>query len=142
MANLIITVESVLAPELPARLPIGIAGESLIRGQLVYLKSDGRWWKTTATTAEESGNGLGPTNIRIAMSDCSINQSVILLDPGQRYTVGATLTLGTLYVLSATSGLICPNTDLVTTNYFTPLGYPYNSLKLNFNPDATGQQIP
>ena len=142
MANLTITAANVLQPALSPRLSTPVAGEALVRGQVVYLKSDGKWWKADATSLEKAGNGLGSNNIRIVLSDCSANQLVLLLEPGQQYTVGAVITLGKLYVISATSGLICLNTDLVTGNYFTPLGYPASTTILNFDPDSTGQLIP
>lgn len=142
MANLTITVASVLPPVSNSQAESGIAGEALLRGQVAVLKADNKWWKAGATSAELAGNAEGSTRIRIVLGDVAANQTVLLLKPGQKYTVGATLSLGKLYVISATSGLICLNTDLVTGNYFTPLGYPASTTELNFNPDSTGQIMP
>lgn len=143
MANLTITVASVLHPANSPRLTLNIAGEALVRGQVVYLAADNKWYKAISSdTAIKAGNEEGSNKIRIVMADVSTGQLVPLLEPGQRYTVGATLTLGKLYVVSATSGLICLNTDLVTGNYFTPLGYPYSTTELDFEPNSTGQLTP
>lgn len=143
MANLTITVASVLPPVSNPQAESGVAGEALLRGQVAVLRAaDNRWWKGDATSLINSGNGEGSTRVRIVLGDVAALQTVLLLKPGQKYTVGATLTLGKLYVVSATTGLICLNTDLVTGNYFTPLGYPASTTELNFNPDSTGQIMP
>ena len=143
MASLTITVASVLHPASSPRLSLNIAGEALLRGQVVYLAADSKWYKAIASgTAIQAGNGEASSKIRIAMADVSTGQLVPLLEPGQQYTVGATLTLNVLYVLSATSGLICPNTDLVTGNRFTPLGYATTTAILDFQPNSTGLLAP
>ena len=143
MANLTITVASVLHPANSPRLTLNIAGEALLRGQVVYLAADSKWYKAIASgTAIQAGNGEASSKIRIAMADVATGQLVPLLEAGQQYTVGATLTLTKLYVVSATTGLICPSTDLVTGNYFTPLGYPVSTTVLDFQPNSTGQLTP
>jgi hypothetical protein len=143
MANLSITVASVRQPTTNPLTETGIAGEALTRGQVAVLKSvDNKWYKADATTDTNAGNGEGAGRIRIVLSDVSTDQIVLLLKPGQKYTVGATLSLGKQYTLSATSALICPNTDLVTGNRYTVLGYPASTTELNFAPDSTGQILP
>ena len=142
MANLTITVASVLQPSSNPQLKTDVAGEALLRGQVACLAADNKWYKADCTTLLKSGNGNGSSNIRIVLSDSGTGQPVVLLEPGQTYTVGATTSIGKLYVLSATSALICLNTDLVTGNYLTTLGIARTTSSIDFAPNSTGVLIP
>lgn len=145
MANLTITAASVLQPTSNPQTSVQIAGEALTRGQVVYqLTADSKWYKADALTVAKAGNSEGSAKLRIVLSDVAAGQLVLLLEPGQTYTVGATVSIGKLYVLSATatSGLICLNTDLVSTNYFTVIGIARTADTIDFYPNSTGVLIP
>lgn len=144
MANLTITPASVFPPSSNPQTTANVAGEALVRGQVVYLAADNKWYKADCTSLVKSGNGEGSGKLRVVLADVSTDQIVLLLEPGQTYTVGATVSIGKLYALSATatSGLICLNTDLVTGNYLTTLGIARTTSTIDFFPNSTGVLIP
>jgi len=139
MADLSITAANVLPPA-DARESIGIAGETVTAGMVLYYKvSDGYWYKADALTAEKAGSALYGY-LKMAMSGATAGQPVVLAEPGQTITMGAVFSVGRLYVLSATatSGKIAPIADLVNTNYLVPLGYADTTSTIVFNPVSTG----
>ncbi len=141
MANLTITASSVIPPT-NARITLGIAGEALTTGMVAYKNpTDGLWYKADCLTAIKAGNG-DPNNIAVVLAGNAINQSVALLQAGQEYTVGASVAVGTFYIISATAngGNIAPSADLATGNFFTPIGYATSSTKMWFMPNPTGLQ--
>jgi hypothetical protein len=130
MANLTITATNVQlnADSIPS---FGIAGETLAPGQTVYLKSsDRRWWKARAGSTVDLAESLA-----IVVTNATEGSQVCLCGAGS-LAVGTILTLNTAYVLSATSGLICPIGDLVAGNWTTIIGIPRSTsiLKLMMTP--------
>jgi hypothetical protein len=102
----------------------GVAGETLTAGMLVYLKSsDTRYWKahceTSAATAVVAG---------VVLNGASAGQRVSVMTGGT-VTIGDTVGVGTIYILS-TAGLICPVTDLATSDYVTILGTATTAAKI------------
>ena len=101
-------------------------GEAVTQGQPCYLNtSDGLYYKAdsnaSATTAEATV---------IAMTPASSSGYAIFAGPGMIVNLGATLTVGTTYVVSATAGGICPIADLTTGDYTCIIGTAETASKL------------
>lgn len=110
-----------------ANVVSGVAGEDLTQGNLVYLKNDGKWWKTDADTlATVSGVQLGIVQATTS-TDATISGGVLVkgLDTHQ-----SGLVAGTTYYASNTAGGISSsagtNSRIIgvakdtTTLYFDP----------------------
>jgi ribosome modulation factor len=120
MANLSITAANVEKAS-DAGYETGIAGDTLTAGMSVYKDTtDSNKWKKAlcAGTAAQAGSG----GCGITLNAATAGQPVTVQTSGS-LDVGATLTIGQIYVVSATAGLICPFTDLNTNNYVTLLGF-------------------
>jgi hypothetical protein len=100
----------------------GTAGATITAGQVVYLDSSDSKYKladsNSATAAVRAAYG-------IALHGGSNGQPMQILRSGD-ITIGATVAVGTVYVLSATPGGIAPAapgvTDLVTGMYTFVIG--------------------
>jgi hypothetical protein len=113
MADLTITAANV-ATSTGAQTSDGTAGATLTQGDVVYQDAaDSNKWKR----ADANLSLAGSTAIGIALNAAENNQPVRIETIGD-INVGATLAVGTVYVLSATAGKIAPSTDLVT-GWFT-----------------------
>lgn len=97
-----------------------LAGETITAGMAVYLKSsNNRWMKAQCDgTAEEAGSGV---RLGVALHGSLAGQPLIVQESGT-ISIGATVTVGVLYCVSATAGGICPQADLVSTNKITVIG--------------------
>ncbi len=128
MADLSITAANVV-PDDGYNYADGIAGETLTAGMPVYLKSsDTRYWKsdTNSATAEVR------TVAGITLNGASAGQPVRVMSSGT-VTIGATVAVGTIYVLSGTAGAIAPSTDLVSGWYTHILGIATTAAKIKLN---------
>ena len=115
MADLTITAANVLQTD--GNFTDGTAGATITAGQTVYLDATTNRWKLAqadGTSAEASLRG-------VALHGASNGQPLRVLTSG-RYNPGATVAVGTVYVVSATAGGIAPIADLVATNYVSILG--------------------
>lgn len=113
------------------------AGETITAGQALYLKtSDLRWWKAQAdgTSAEATFGG-------IALHGALAGQPLAVQTSGL-ITIGGTVVVGGVYVVSATAGGIAPLADLVTGNYVSIVGYATTAALLQLNPANTGVAVP
>lgn len=112
----------------------GTAGETLTQGVVVYLKeSDTRYWKADCTTSVATARAAG-----IVLTGASAGQPVKVLTGGT-ITIGATIGVGTIYILS-TTGLIAPYTDLATGDYVTVLGVAATASQLSVRLHVSGVQ--
>jgi hypothetical protein len=120
MADLTITAANVVAASDVTKRVV-TAGEEVTQGQLLYLKAaDNKYWKTDCDgVAAEPRQAHG-----IALSAASADQPVVVayLASGGNINLGATLSVGKIYVGSATAGGIRPVDDLVATQYPTIVG--------------------
>lgn len=100
------------------------AGEAITQGMPVYLSStDGKYYKADANASSSTAQARG-----IALTPASTNGYFIIHNAiGAYINLGATLTVGTTYVVSATAGAICPIADLTTGDYPCILGTAYSS---------------
>lgn len=133
MANLALTA-SLVVPDEGYSWLTGIAGEAVTRGQLVYLKaSDTRYWvghcETSAATAAVSG---------ISLVDAAAGQPIIVMTGGI-VTIGATVAVGTLYLLS-TAGLFMPHGDIATSDWITYAGVGTTAAKIKLGIHVSGVQ--
>lgn len=115
MANLTITAASVV-PSGNAVTKSGTAGATITAGQAIYLDPTSSTYKLADCDLAGAQACDG-----IALNGASAGQPVDMLAAGD-LTIGATLTKGTVYVLAATAGMICPLADLVTTDALIQLG--------------------
>lgn len=136
MANLSITAANVAIASL-SQVRVVQVGESVTQGQALYLKaSDGKYWKADANASAATAAARG-----IALSPASTDGYVVLHDrPGDFVNLGATLTAGETYVVSATAGAICPIADLTTGDYVTILGSATTSALIKTIYTSTGAQ--
>lgn len=119
MANLSQTAANVAIGSQITRTRVVQAGENLTQGQPVYLKaSDGKYYRADANASAEAAKAVG-----IALTPASTNgYAVIQEGSGGSVNLGATLTVGETYVVSATAGAIAPIADLTTGDYPCILG--------------------
>lgn len=136
MADLVITASGVLAG-INAQFLQGIAGETIVAGQPVYLDPE-------VNQLMLSGSAAGITKARakgISLHGASLGQPLRIQTAGN-ITIGATILVGTTYVVSPTAGKIGPVADLISTDAVTILGVggPTNTIKLDIQ--ASNSVIP
>ena len=118
MADLTITAANVVKGT-GASISSGTAGGSITAGQSLYIDTaNGNVLKPADTDAA----ALSATAAGIALHASSTGQPIAYLTQGA-ITIGATLTAGQIYVVSATAGGIAPITDATTGWYVCILGY-------------------
>jgi len=106
-------------------------GEAVDQGEVVYLKSDGKYWlanNSTTTLAAAVGVALTP----------NIADGWGLIATAGDVDLGATLAIGTIYVVGSTSGAIHPEADVLTTEIVTVVGYGKTAALLTLDINATG----
>jgi len=114
-ADISVTAGNVVASS-SAKKTTGVAGETITAGQVLYISTDGKMYKADA-------NAAGATTVAgIALGGASANQPVTYaVEDAGGINLGATLTVGLIYTLSATAGGICPSADLTSGDYPTVL---------------------
>jgi hypothetical protein len=106
MADLVITAANVL-PGTNARRMSGTAGVTITPGQAVFLHHDGYYYKTDANAGADATTSRAAG---IALSGGSLGQP-LEVQTGGKITIGAAVTVGNIYVVSATLVGIAPITD-------------------------------
>jgi hypothetical protein len=135
MANLSITAASVQVAS-TVRLSRGVAGATIAAGDALYIDtSDSNKLKLAIATSAAAAVFAG-----IATHAALSGQPVQYI-PAGAITIGATLAIGTVYVVSATAGKICPVADLVAGNYLTIIGMPSTTSILQVYPKASGTAL-
>jgi hypothetical protein len=133
MADLVITASSVV-PGSGAKKTTGTAGASITAGQVVYLDSSAGTYKladcNSGTTAALSPAG-------IALNGAASGQPITVLESGP-VTIGATVTQGVGYYLSATAGGICPVADLTTGCHPVLLGFATSTSSITVDIQEAG----
>jgi len=136
MADLTITSTSVI-PGSGSNKRKGTAGATITAGQVIYKDNVDNKMKladanNTIITAKARG---------IALCDAALDQPIIFQSIGT-IDIGATVVVGEIYCLSVNAGSICPEGDLVSTNYVTVLGIgtTTNNIKLCIN--ISNVQVP
>jgi hypothetical protein len=112
------------------------AGAAVVRGDVCYLKaSDGKAYLGQCDGTTEEAEAL-----YMALNDAAADQPVTLQKGGE-INLGAILTVGVVYVLSATAGKIAPLADLVSTNKLTIVGTARTTSILRLSPNAPGGAV-
>lgn len=107
-------------------------GESVTQGQPVYQHTDGKYYRCDANDGAAKANCKG-----IALTPGSTNGYGNIMKPSavagrSVINLGATLTVGEVYVVSATVGAIAPIGDLTSGQYVTVLGVATTTALLDF----------
>lgn len=132
MADLTITAASVAFASGSKRT--GTAGATITAGQAVYLDSaDGKYKLADAN----SGTAAARSPVGIALHG-SLNGQPLTVQTAGSITIGATMTAGVAYYLSATAGGICPVADLTTGAYPTVLGMASSTTVLKLGIQESG----
>lgn len=98
-----------------------LAGEAIAAGDLCYIKSDGKVWKSVGTTTNAAAKVDGMAMVAAQSGEaCSL-----YFDVNVRY--GASLTPGTRLYLATTAGLIV---DGATTGGTAPIGFVIDSTRI------------
>jgi len=118
MADLSITAANVSADDDAVSKQEWTAGATITAGQAVYIDSSD---SNKAKLAQSDGTEAEAEVKGIAMNGAASGQPVIIATSGD-IDLGATLTVGTIYVLSQTAGGIAPSADLTTGDYVSILG--------------------
>ena len=106
-------------------------GEAVDQGEVVYLKSDSKYWladNSTTTLAAAKGIAMTP-NVADGYGSIAVAGDIEL---------GATLAVGTIYTVGSTAGTIHPEADLLTTEILTVIGYGKTAAILTLDINATG----
>lgn len=136
MADLTITAANVVIGS-GAVIEHGTAGAAITAGEVVYKDASTSQYLLadcdSATTGARSPRG-------IALNDAADGQPLTIIKSGD-VTIGATLTPGLAYYLSATAGGICPYGDLLSGDYVVFLGLAESASVLAVNIHESGAQI-
>lgn len=136
-ADITITAANVI-PGAGATYHEGTAGATITAGQPVYLDSaDGKLKLADANAASADA----ATVKGIALQGASAGQPLKTQTSGP-ITIGATVTQGTIYVLSATAGGIAPAADLATGHRVTVLGVATSASVLQLQITSSGVAVP
>jgi hypothetical protein len=137
MADLAITAANVVAGA-GARKTIGTAGATITAGQPVYQDPADGLYKLADGN---SGTAAARVMAGIALHGASNGQplSVHLEGP---LTIGAAVSTGVGYYLSATPGGICPVADLASGAYPTLIGFAISATVINVSISQAGVALP
>lgn len=114
----------------------GVAGATITAGQAVYLDS------TTSTYKLSDANAAGTATCDgIALNGAASGQPLKVLTEGL-ITIGGTVVVGTIYVVSETAGGICPTTDLASGEYVSVIGVATTAAILNVRRINSGVAVP
>lgn len=112
-ADLSVTAASVLASA-TALTGAGTAGATITAGQTLYIDaSDSNKLKL----ADANASAATATVVGIALNGAASGQPVRYVYEDSTFTPGATLTVGEVYILSATAGGLAPVGDLASGYY-------------------------
>lgn len=132
MADLSITAASVGVGGPATKTRIVQAGEAVAQGEPCYLHADGKYYKADANDTEAKAVAAGVFLVPAALDGYAI---IAVSGP---VNLGATLTVGEVYVVSATLGGIAPIGDLASGHYVTTLGVASSASVLELAPSASG----
>jgi hypothetical protein len=130
MANLAPTPASVVASAY-ADKDVGIAGATIAAGDVLYKDAS----DSNKLKLAQSDGSLAEAQVAgIALNGGGAGQPIHYVKKDPQLTIGATMTAGIIYILSATPGKIAPSADILSGDYATVIGVPKTTALLNFNP--------
>jgi hypothetical protein len=98
-----------------------LAGEAIAAGDLCYIKSDGKIWRSNGTAATAPAKFRG-----IALEACAVGEAVTIMHHvTMRY--GSGMTPGADLFVSATAGAI---DDAATTGGTAPIGFVVDATRI------------
>lgn len=136
MADLSITAANVLAAS-GAVIQSGTLGATGTAGQVVYLDSSTQKLRL----ADADLSVAAAEVVGILLNGGGDGQPIDYVLSGG-VDVGATLTVGEIYVLSGTAGGIAPEADLASSDWVTVLGVATAADNLKLSIIASGAQVP
>lgn len=135
MADLTITAANVAVGSQTTRISIVQVGEAITQGQPIYLDSaTAKYLKGDANVDAKAGVDS------IALTAAASDGYVVRASSGL-INLGATLTVGTIYVLSDTAGGIMPTADLSAGDNVVILGAATTTALLNLDIQVTGAKL-
>ena len=111
-------------------------GESVVAGDIVYLKSDNKYWKSN-NSAEDTAAASGIVTIGNSADNYGQIMTAGIINLG---SLGSIVTATDEYVVSGTSGKIAPKADLASGDYYTRIGYGETTTNLRLDFKATAIQ--
>jgi hypothetical protein len=130
MADLSITAANV-ARGTGSQVSSGTADVAITQGKSVYLDT------TTQTIKLADADALASAsiNVGVSLNAAAAGQPVTYQTFGP-ITIGATVTVGTAYYVSATAGSICLESDLASGDFPLLLGFATSTTVINLQPFA------
>jgi hypothetical protein len=109
------------------------SGEAYSVGDKVYLKSDGKFWKTDASAEATAG----PVLIGIALTAATgADEATTVLSPGVDY-VSSGLTVGSPYYLSETAGEWTTTAPTADDSVIRVIGFATSTTVIRVQPNST-----
>ena len=137
MADITVTAANVVSGS-DAIKKQGVAGASITAGQPLYIDTANN---NVLKLADANASLLTSTVDGIALHAAATGQP-ITYQSGGLITIGATVAVGTVYVVSATAGGIAPSADLATGMYTAILGVATTSGILQLRINNSGVAVP
>lgn len=138
MSDITITAASVSKQGTTAAVETGTAGASITAGQAVYKDATDNKFKladsNSATAAAREFYG-------IALHASADGQPLSVMTSGD-INIGATVAVGTIYVLSGTAGGIAPAADLASGMYTSVIGVAITTGRIRLGKLVSGVAVP
>jgi hypothetical protein len=142
MADLVIGTVEVGSALTRSDLDVKQVSEAVSIGEVLYLNSADSKYALADADAEASAEA---THIALSAASADGDYVVVMkLDSSValQINLGAALTVGTTYVVSATAGAIAPESDLLQGDYVTHLGVATTASLLDIKLNVTGVAKP
>jgi len=110
-------------------------GESVVFGNLLYMKSDGKWWKADADAAATM------PGMRLALATASADATCETLLLGKARDDSWAWTVGGLIYASDTSGAITQTAPSGSGDQVQVVGYAYHADKMVFQPSPVLAEV-
>jgi hypothetical protein len=137
-ADLTITAANVKATSQTATIARVKFGETVTQGQAVRLDdATGEYMKADA----DAGSDAAAAVVGITLTPGGDNEYGYIISQGT-LNIGATLTVGEIYVLSGTAGGVCPEADLATGDRVTVIGVATSTSIISVKPFASTAVVP
>lgn len=111
---------------------LNTVGESVVKGDLLYLENDSKYYKATAANKSKS-----TTELKMALEDGDVNDSIEMLIYGYIKLDNIILTPNDKYYVSVNNGKIINQRYENTSYVIRYVGTAFNNSLLLFNPDQT-----
>ena len=128
MADIVITAANVL--RVSGDFEVVTAGVTVTAGQVVYRDTSDGQYNLTGNSSLATSLAAG-----ISLNGASVGQPLVVQTSGD-ITIGGTVAVGEVYLVSATGGLLAPEADVLTADYVTLLGVGISAtvIRLNIRP--------